>query len=88
MVCDCQCGISSVGIVHVIVYDCLIVNVWYVIISIFDIHCMVCLSCDIHFVVGNCPGDISGVDIVIFRVKNCLIFYIGYVIILVLLSCE
>ena len=33
MVCDCQCGISSVGIWSGIVYDCLIFTVWYVLIS-------------------------------------------------------
>ena len=30
MACDCQCGISSVGICIGMVYDCLIFTVWYV----------------------------------------------------------
>ena len=35
MACDCQCGISSVGILSGIVYDCLTFTVWYVIVSMF-----------------------------------------------------
>ena len=48
---------------------------------------MVCLSGDIHFMIGNCHGGISGINICICTVNNCLIFTVGHVIILVLFKC-
>ena len=85
MVCDCQCGISSVGIWSGIIYDCLIFTVWYVIISILlFIPCWGIWLFNVHgyvtFILCDCQNGISSVGIWIGTIHDCLIFTVVYVI--------